>query len=489
MQNYPLFINLRQRRVTLVGGGELALRKARLLRAAEATLHLMAPDFEPGLCRELADDIAAGTVVLHQRHPRAEDFVGQPIAVVALEDRTEQEEAARLAKADGALVNVVDAPDLCDFTTPSIIDRGDVVVAISTNGVAPVYGRMLREKIEAMLPRRLDALIQFAARFRDSVRGRFGSETRRFWERFFDGPIAGRVLAGDDHGAVEDMLQAVKTDVADSAGPGENIDRRLGVVHIVGAGPGDPDLLTLRAHRLLQTADVLVHDRLVSDEILNLARRDADRIFVGKEKANHAVPQEQIHILMIELARAGKTVVRLKGGDPFIFGRGGEELDALRAANIPAFVTPGITAATGCAAAAGMALTHRDHAQMLTFVTGHGRADADPDINWRALSDLQHTLVIYMGVSKAGRIAHNLIDHGTRPETPVAIIENGSRPEEIIARGSLATITETLAAAGIKGPAILVVGSVATLADGAVRTIATQEGNDHSPSEPMRLSA
>ncbi|MEO0611983.1 MAG: siroheme synthase CysG [Pseudomonadota bacterium] len=482
MQNYPLFINLRDRCVTIVGGGDLALRKARLLRAAHANLHLIAPVFDEDLRRELADDIAAGLVNLHQREPKAGDFAGQPIAVIAVEERAAQAFAHALAKADGALVNVVDAPDLCDFTTPSIIDRDHLVVAISSNGVAPVFGRIMREKIEAMLPQRLGALMDFAARFRTSVRNRFGTQTRQFWEQFFSGPIAARVLAGDDHGAHEHMLQAVN-------GPGAKAnDGAIGVVHIVGAGPGDPDLLTLRAHRLLQTADVLVHDRLVSDEILTLARRDADRIFVGKAKANHAVPQEDIHTLMIDLARQGKTVVRLKGGDPFIFGRGGEELDALRAAGIPAFVTPGITAATGCAAAAGMALTHRDHAQMLTFVTGHARGDEDPDINWRALSDLRHTLVIYMGVSKADRIAHNLITHGTAPATPVAIIENGSRPDQILARGTLATLTDTLAAAGIKGPAILVVGSVASLADGDIRTLATQHASNHMP-EPIRLSA
>lgn len=470
MENFPVFLNLKGRRIVIAGGGDLAVRKARLLLAAHAHVVLIAPDIDPAVRQELA-----GKVTFVERHPVASDFADMPLAVIAHEDRAAQLTLAQMARSQGPLVNVVDAPDLCDFTTPSIIDRGDVVVAISTNGVAPVYGRNLREQIERMLPQRLEALTSFAAAFRASVRARFGDATRRFWETFFEGPIAQRVLSGDEVGAREAMISVINR--TDEGEENQNGERPVGTVHIVGAGPGDAELLTIRAHRLLQTADVILFDRLVSEDILNLARRDADRIFVGKAKANHAVPQEDIHELLISLAREGKSVVRLKGGDPFIFGRGGEELDALRAADIPAFVTPGITAATGCAASSGMALTHRDYSQAVTFVTGHAKGEAEPDLNWQALADLQHTLVVYMGVGKSETIANRLIAHGRNKATPIAVIENGSRHDEIIARGTLGTLALSIKRAGIKGPAILVIGEVATLADIDLNAAARQSSD------------
>jgi uroporphyrin-III C-methyltransferase/precorrin-2 dehydrogenase/sirohydrochlorin ferrochelatase len=269
------------------------------------------------------------------------------------------------------------------------------------------------------------------------------------------------VLAGDEAGAHEAMLALINRPQTE-----QNTGPQSGVVHIVGAGPGDPELLTIKALRLLQTADVILYDRLVSDEILSLARRDAERFYVGKAKSNHAVAQEDIEARMIEFARAGKTVVRLKGGDPFIFGRGGEELEALRNANIPVYITPGVTAATGCAAAANMALTHRDYAQAVTFVTGHAKGEADPDLDWSALAALKNTLVVYMGVTKAGTIAHNLIEHGRAASTPVAIIENGTRADQKVVKGALGELPRLVETGGIKGPALLVIGEVAALADG-----------------------
>jgi len=352
----------------------------------------------------------------------------------------------------------VDRPDLCDFTTPSIVDRGRLVIAISTDGAAPVYAKKLRADVEALLPPNAGALADFADRYRSAVKANIDDADRRvFWEAFFNGPIAALVLKGDAQAAHEAMMEAINR---------PQKEQRTGVVHIVGAGPGDPDLLTIKALRLLQNADVILHDRLVSDEILSLARRDADRLYVGKAKADHAVPQTEIENTMIALAREGKNVVRLKGGDPFIFGRGGEELDAMRAAGVHAFVTPGVTAATGCAAAAGMALTHRDYAQAVTFVTGHAKEGADPDLDWAALAALKNTLVVYMGVTKATKISAQLIAHGRAAETPVAVIENGARVNQVVVKGALAELGALIEEGGIKGPALLVIGEAAARADG-----------------------
>lgn len=454
MNRFPAYIDLQNRPVVIVGGGEAGLRKARLVLAAGAKVKVIWPEIASVTWEELQD---AATFV--RREPVEADFEDAALAFVALDDAELAERWAQIARKAGALINVVDLPALCDFTTPSIIDRGRLTVAISTDGAGPVFGRALRAKIEAMLPRRAGALLDFAQSYRDAVKGKVaGTDRRAFWEAFFDGPIAAQVLAGDERGAHEAMLAALN---------GEAGAERSGVVHIVGAGPGDPELLTLKAFRLIQSADVILYDRLVSDEILVLARRDAERLYVGKAKAEHAVPQDDIEAHMIALAREGKIVVRLKGGDPFVFGRGGEELEAVRAAGIPVYVTPGITAATGCAASAGLALTHRDHAQAVTFVTGHAKGDADPALDWAALAALKNTLVVYMGVGKARAIADNLIDNGRAALTPVAVIENGTRENEIIVKGTLAELPTLIAAGGVKGPALLVIGEVAALADGA----------------------
>lgn len=453
MRKYPLFIDLQGRRVPIIGGGVAALRKARLIAAAGARPAFIWPELDPEVEREFG-----GAAEYLDCRPAAADLAGAHIVFVAVETEDAPERWAAMARDAGALVNVVDRPDLCDFTTPSIVDRGALTIAISTNGAGPVYGRDLRARIEAMLPARIGALLDFAACYRDAVKAKIDENGRRaFWERFFKGPVAAKALAGDDPGAHEAMIETLNRPEG-ATGPG--------AVHIVGAGPGDPDLLTLKAFRLIQEADVILYDRLVSDEILNLARRDADRFYVGKAKANHSAPQDEIEARMIALAREGKMVVRLKGGDPFVFGRGGEELEALRAAGISAIVTPGVTAATGCAASAGMPLTHRDHAQAVTFVTGHAKGDADPDLDWAALAALKNTLVVYMGVGKAANISGNLIWHGRALSTPVAVVENGTRPEQIIVKGQLGELPTLIERAAIKGPALLVIGEVAALADG-----------------------
>ena len=452
MNSFPAFIDLKGRKVVIAGGGEEALRKARLYLSAGAELSIIAPQIHPDLKAELGEkaSLLEASVTRH-------DFYGAIIAVIADMDDVKAEKIVGWARSVGALVNAVDRPHLCDFTTPSIIDRGDISIAISTGGAAPVLGQQLRGKVEAMAPQKLGDLASFAKSFRDAVKATVpGNQRRAFWATVFNGKIGAKFLAGDEAGAREDMIAAMNKphDVNET-----------GIVHIVGAGPGDPELLTLRAHRLIQEADVIVYDKLVSAEIMEMARRDADRIFVGKSKFNHTMAQEDIGALLVRLARDGKTVVRLKGGDPFIFGRGGEELDVLRKEGVPAYVTPGVTAATGCAAASGMALTHRNHSQALTFVTGHAKGDEAPALDWSALAALKHTLVIYMGVSKALDIMRNLIEAGRGDQTPVAIIENGSRSDQRIIKGQLDELGDLVADHAVSGPAILVVGDVAALAD------------------------
>ncbi len=448
MRQLPAFLNIRGVRAVVAGGGEEAARKARLLLAAGAEVQLFAPRFGADVRAEFE-----GRAALIEDRPAPADFAGARLVVIAEENAALAERLAAEARRAGALVNAVDRPALCDFTFPSIIDRGEVVVAVGTDGGAPVLARRLREKIEALLPARLGALAGFARRLRDRAASRLAPEARRaFWERVFDGPIAAKVLAGDESGAEADFQAALTG------------DRPRGVVHIVGAGPGDPELLTLRALRLLSDADVILYDRLVSDDILAFARRDATRIYVGKEQSNHSTPQREIEAQMIALARAGKRVVRLKGGDPFIFGRGGEELESLRTAGVDVYVTPGITAALGCAAAAGLPLTHRDVSQAVTLVTGHARDDGAPDIDWKAAAALKHTLVVYMGVGRAGEIERALLDGGRAPETPVAVIENGTRADEKIVTGTLSGLAALVEANAVTGPALLIIGETAAFA-------------------------
>ena len=450
MRSFPAFIDVKTRDVVIIGGGENALRKARLIVRAGGAPTLIWQTIDAALRDELGDAVQYVEAI-----PHSDDFERVALVFIAIDDDEEAVRWAQLAKDKGALVNVVDQPAHCDFTTPSIIDRGALTIAISTDGAGPVFARQIREKVEALTPARSGALLDLVEPYRDTVKSVIPADDRRaFWEEIFNGPVATRALAGDMDGAKEAMMSALN---------GER-SAREGVVHIVGAGPGDPELLTLKALRLLQAADVILYDRLVSDEILDMARRDAERVYVGKAKSNHAVPQSEIAERLIAYARQGKTVVRLKGGDPFVFGRGGEELDALRAAGIKSFVTPGITAATGCAAAAGMALTHRDYSQAVTFVTGHAKTNELPDLDWPSLSALKNTLVVYMGVGKAPEIAENLIKHGREGQTPVAVIENGTRDNQIVARGVLASLATVIEDAGIKGPAILVIGEVAALA-------------------------
>ena len=450
LTTFPVFLTLEGKSVLVVGGGEAALRKARLAAKSAGRLRVVAPEVLAELA-ELAHEVA-------RRDFTPSDLENVALAFVAVEDEAEAAAVAGAIRARGVPVNVPDRPHLSSFIMPAIVDRAPITVAISSAGASPVLARSLRARIEALLEPGLGRFAGFLDGFRGAVRATRGDETarRRFWEDVVGGPVARLFLAGDEAGARERMLRAVNE-------PARQVE---GSVALVGAGPGDPDLLTLRALRVMQNADVVVYDKLVDEAVLDYVRRDARRVYVGKSRANHTLTQEQINDLLVAEARAGRRVVRLKGGDPFVFGRGGEELEACRAAGVAVEVVPGVTAAIGCGASTTIPLTHRGTAQGVTFVTGHGR-DGDPDLDWEALARLDHTLVVYMGLAKADRIARELLAAGKPAATPVALVENGTRPEQRLAVGTLADLPGLAAAHGITGPTLIVIGEVVRLADPA----------------------
>ena len=453
MRYFPAFLDLKDRPCLVVGGGAPAARKARLLVKAGARVTVVAPRLGPE-----AEDLAAqGALRLVRREFVAGDVGGRAAVVSATGLGEVDTRVAEAARAAGVPVNVVDRPGLSSFVVPAIVERDPVVIGISSGGTSPVLARRLRARIEALLPARLGRLARFAESFRASVRAVIPepAQRQRFWTRIFDGAVAEDVLAGREAAARERMLGLVNRPGAADGGEGPE-----GVVHIVGAGPGDPDLLTLKALRLMERAEVVVYDRLVAPEILDYLRRDAERVYVGKAKGAHAKTQDQINALLCARARAGQRVLRLKGGDPFVFGRGGEELEYLRRHGVRVEVVPGVTAATACAAALGIPLTHRDHASAVTLVTGHGR-DGEPDLDWAALAGPRQTLAIYMGVGAAGRIAARLIAQGLAPATPVAVIENATMTDQKTAAGALRDLEALVRDNGITGPALIIIGEVA----------------------------
>ena len=461
MRYFPAFIELRRRPALVVVGGDAAARKAELLVRAGANVAVAAE--EPGAdLRALAE---SGRVTLIERTFRAADLAGCTVIIAATGDEHADTAVSEAARGAGIPVNVVDAPALSTFIVPAIVDRDPLTVAISSGGASPVLARVVRARVEALLPTGLGRLARFAEGFRRAVRGTIadGLERRRFWERFFAGPVAEAVLAGDERWARERMLKDVNAPVAERAPEG--------IVHLVGAGPGDPDLLTLRAHRLLQDADVIVYDRLVAPELLDYARRDAERIYVGKARGAHVRSQDEINAVLEEHARTGRRVVRLKGGDPFVFGRGGEERDHLTRAGIRAEVVPGITAATGCAAAAGIPLTDRDLAHGVSIVTGQGR-DGEADVDWAAMARSGQTIVVYMGAKSADRIAGRLIESGLSAATPAAVIENGTRADQRIETGRVADLGALAARFNGHGPLLIVIGDVVRRADAWSETTA-----------------
>jgi uroporphyrin-III C-methyltransferase / precorrin-2 dehydrogenase / sirohydrochlorin ferrochelatase len=453
MRFLPLFADLSSGTVALVGAGAPARAKLRLLQSAGASVRwfVYGADVADALSAE-----DAGHIALDRTDPLLAEF-GKFSVVIAATGDARDELIAKCARASNALINVVDRPELSNFIMPAIVDRGDVVVAIGTGGASPVLARRLRERIEAVLPARIGDLAALMGRYRENfAAARHASwSLRRFWERVIDGPIGVAALAGRKRDAEAGLVAAIE----DTRAP----EQASGMVHLVGAGPGDPDLLTLRALQALQNADVVFYDELITPEILDRARRDAERVFVGKRRGQPGIGQHAINERLVAAARQGLNVVRLKGGDPFIFGRGGEELDALRAAGVETVTVPGVTAALGCAAEAGLPLTFRKEASRLTFITAYRAAEAAAT-DWSGLADPQTTVVVYMGLSAAATVRDGLIAAGRDPKTPVAVLARGTRQDAKSVVGQLENIA-ALAAQADEGPALLVVGQVVARSD------------------------
>jgi len=453
MNLFPISLIIKDRPCLVVGGGEVAARKVTLLRRAQGRVTVVAPELGPSL----AASLATGDIEHRAREFRESDLDGMMLAVAATDKASVNNAVSRAARDRNIPVNVVDQPDLCTFTVPSIVDRDPLVIAVSSGGASPVLVRLLRARLETLIPAAYGRLARLAERFRQRVKDRFETtaQRRRFWEQVLQGPVAELLLAGKERAAETALENAIANTV---------VPANRGEAYLVGAGPGDPDLLTFRALRLMQQADVVLYDRLVSAEILDLTRREAERIYVGKERSNHSVPQVEINKLLVQLAQQGKRVLRLKGGDPFIFGRGGEEIEELAAAGIPFQVVPGITAASGCAAYAGMPLTHRDYAQSVIFVTGHLK-DGSMDLNWPMLAQPQQTVVVYMGLTGLAVLCSELVRHGMPGTTPAALVEQGTTSHQRVYKGTLDDLPEIVAAAEVHAPTLVIVGHVVTLHD------------------------
>lgn len=457
MDYFPIFLKLTNEPVLVVGGGEVAARKIDLLLRTGARVTVVAPE----LNELLGAKAAAGAITHIAAEFQPEHLNSMRLAIAATDKHSVNAWVAHQAERRNVPVNVVDDRDLSRFIVPAIVDRSPVVVAIASSGDAPVLTRRLREKLESLLPQRLGLLAKLAGRLRPLIKARVEQPAarRRFWENFFDGPIAADVLAGRNEADSESdpRISELLKRASETGAP-------RGEVVLVGAGPGDPGLLTLRALRALQNADVVLHDRLVSAEVLDLARRDAERIYVGKAAGNAHVSQDEINALLVKLAQQGKRVCRLKGGDPFIFGRGGEELEALAAHGIAFEVVPGVTAAAGCAAYAGIPLTHRDYAQSLTLVTGHCKGETNK-VDWELLARPGQTTVFYMGLGHLDNILTQLREHGVPAERAAAVIEQGTHANQRVVTGTLADLAAKVRDARIESPALLIVGEVTRLHD------------------------
>jgi uroporphyrin-III C-methyltransferase/precorrin-2 dehydrogenase/sirohydrochlorin ferrochelatase len=454
MEFLPIFYNIKDQLCLLVGGGDVAYRKASLLVMAGGKLRIVAPE----LGRDMRQLIKENACEYRAKKYSADDLDGVTLVIAGTDDLQVNIHVSEDARQLGLPTNVVDQPRLSNFIFPAIIDRSPLVIAVSSSGESPVLARLLRARLESLIPGTYGNLAKLVGHFRDQVKTRFSqiNQRRAFWESVLQGPIAEMVFAGKSKRA-EIMLQKAIDDA--SAAPDY-----IGEVYLVGAGPGDPDLLTFRALRLMQQADVVLYDRLVSPQIVDMCRRDAKRINVGKQNKKHTIPQEEINHILVRLAKQGKRVLRLKGGDPFIFGRGGEELDQLMEQGIPFQVVPGITSASGCAAYAGIPLTHRDYAQSVRFLTGHLKNDTC-DLPWDELVHKNQTLVIYMGLISINLICQNLINHGMALETPVALVERGTLPEQRVIIGDLATLPALVEKNAIKPPTLVIIGDVVNLHD------------------------
>lgn len=455
MDYLPIFYQLKSQRCLVVGGGDIATRKASLLQRAGANVRVVALEISASMTKLLAQNPQSEQF---QREFSASDLDGVALVIAATDDNAVNRQVSEQAKARHIPVNVVDNPELCTFILPSIVDRSPLVIAVSSGGQSPVLARLIRAKLETTIPASYGRLAQLVGQFRDQVKARYGdvNQRRGFWENVLSGPIAEYVFAGKEKDA-EQMLQQL---IANPDAPAPH----KGEVYLVGAGPGDPDLLTFRALRLMQQADVVLYDRLVSPEILDLVRRDATRINVGKARSAHTVPQDEINEYLVELALKGHRVCRLKGGDPFIFGRGGEEIDRLAQAGIQFQVVPGITAASGCASYAGIPLTHRDYAQSVRFVTGHLK-DGSLDLDWENLAREKQTLVFYMGLVGLPSICERLITHGLAGSTPIALVQQGTTRHQRVLVSDLANMPEVVKNQEVKPPTLIIVGDVVKLHD------------------------
>jgi len=447
MDFLPIFLNIKGKLCLVVGGGEVAHRKASVLADAGATVKVVAPG--------LSDAFASMSGIEHvAEHFQPAHLDGIMLVIAATNESTVNQHVSQQARARNIPVNVVDNPDLCTFIMPSILDRSPLMVAFSSGGASPMLTRMLRGKLETLIPQGYGRLAVFSARFRDTIKARVANPLKRriFWENVLEGVVAEKVLAGDETSA-----EAMLFSLLESEMPGQT-----GEVYLVGAGPGDPDLLTFRALRLMQKANVVVYDNLVSKPVLEMTRRDATRIFVGKKRDSHTMPQEEINGLLVRLAKQGKRVLRLKGGDPFIFGRGGEEIETLAGHDIQFQVVPGITAASGVSAYAGIPLTHRDHAQSCIFVTGHLK-DGSMNLDWDALARPNQTIVVYMGLHGLETLCTELIAHGLPETTPIAIVQQGTTQNQHVVSGTLATLPQNPEVQQLHAPTLIIVGGVVGL--------------------------
>lgn len=450
MEIFPISLKLQQQPCLIVGGGRIAYRKAVLLAKAGAILHVIAPEIEPDLLTLLEQT---------QGQYIAEDFRQQVnlrdyrLVIAATNDAFVNQQVFEACEAEKVLVNSVDDPPHCRFMVPAIIDRSPLIISVASNGTSPVLSRQIRTQLETLIPHGMGKLAQFSGKWRATVKQKIinPDERRIFWEDLYASPLKEQVFNGNEAEAdqlIEQALQEWKTP--------------KGEVYLVGAGPGDPELLTLKALRLMQQADVVIYDRLVSQPIMDLCRRDAEKIYVGKARSHHSVPQDGINALLVKYASQGKRVCRLKGGDPFIFGRGGEEIQELFDAGITFQVVPGITAASGCSAYAGIPLTHRDYAQSVRFLTGHLK-EGSPELPWDELVYENQTLVLYMGLVGLENTCQQLIAHGQRPNMPVALISKGTTPEQQVVVGTLADIASKVSEHHIQAPTLTIIGEVVSL--------------------------
>lgn len=450
MDIFPISLKLQQQPCLIVGGGHIAYRKAVLLHKAGAVIHIIAPDIDANLLQLVEESQGQYIQALYPAQIQLNDY---RLVIAATDDYAVNTQVFEDCEALKILVNSVDDPPHCRFMVPAIVDRSPLVISVASNGTSPVLSRQIRTQLETSIPHGMGKLAEFSGKWRAAVKAKISNpdERRVFWEDLYASPLKEQVF----HDNLVEADRLIEQALLEWKTP-------KGEVYLVGAGPGDPELLTLKALRLMQQADVVIYDRLVSPAIMELCRRDATKIYVGKARSNHAVPQEGINALLVEYASKGQRVCRLKGGDPFIFGRGGEEIQELFAAGVPFQVVPGITAASGCSAYAGIPLTHRDYAQSVRFLTGHLK-EGSPELPWDELVYQNQTLVLYMGLVGLEKICEKLIEHGQRPDMPVALISKGTTSEQKVVVGTLADIASKVEENHIQAPTLTIIGDVVSL--------------------------